>query len=123
MNTTEPPVNRDDVIAELDAQIQHAAGALKGLRGRVRRSLMDWIRALEDTRTSVMEGTTTEAQVRALVDQGCHLAGAFPAEQVGNRGLHTVWMTTSEDMSNNVAIVQHLGRLLRTQINGGDESP
>ena len=123
MNTTDPPINRDDVIAELDVQIRHATGALKGLRGKVRRNLTDWIRALEDARKSVAEATTTEAQVEALVDRGCRLAGAFPAEQVGNRGLHTVWMTTGEAMSNNVAIVQHLGRLLRTQIDGGDESP
>ena len=123
MNASEHPISRNDVIAELDAQIRHATGALKGPRGRIRRRLMDWTITLEDARHSVMEGTTTEAQVRALVDQGCRLAGAFPAEQVGNRGLQTVWMTTGEDMSNNVAIVQHLGRLLRTQINGGDTSP
>ena len=123
MNASETQFKRDHVIAELDAQIRHATGALKGRRGRVRRSLMDWISSLQDARTSVAAGTTTEAQVRALVDQGCRLVGAFPAEQVGNRGLHTVWITTSEDMSNNVAIVQHLGRLLRTQINGADSSP
>ena len=123
MNASETQFKRDDVIAELDAQIRHATRALKGRRRSVRRSLMDWISSLEDARKAVAEGTTTETQVRALVDRGCRLAGAFPAEQVGNRGLHTVWMTTSEDMSNNVAIVQHLGRLLRTQINGGDESP
>ena len=123
MNASQHPINRDDVIAELDAQIRHATRALKGRRRSVRRSLMDWISSLEDARKAVAEGTTTETQVRALVDQGCRLARAFPAEQVGNRGLHTVWMTTSEDMSNNVAIVQHLGRLLRTQINGADSSP
>ena len=122
MKASESPINRNDVIAELDAQIQHATGALKGLRGRIRHSLMDWISSLEDARKAVADGTTTEAQVRALVDRGCRLAGAFPAEQVGNRGLHTVWMTTDEVMVNNVAIVQHLGRLLRTQINGGDSS-
>ena len=99
MNVAEPPINRDDVIAELDAQIRHATGARKGRRGRVRRSLMDWIISLEDASKAVAEGMTTEAQVRALVDRGCRLAGAFPAEQVGNRGLHTVWMTTSEDMA------------------------
>ena len=115
MNAAEPPINRDDVIAELDARIRRATGALKGRRGRARRSLMDWISSLEDARTSVAAGTTSEAQVRALVDRGCRLCGAFPAEQVGNDGERQVWITTGEDMANNVAIVQHLGRLLRTQ--------
>ncbi len=123
MNVSKHPINRDDVIAELDAQIRHATGALKGLRGKVRRNLTDWIRTLEDARKSVAEATTTEAQIEALVDRGCRLAGAFPAEQVGNRGLHTVWMTTGEAMSNNLAAVQRLGHLLRTQIDDGDTSP
>ena len=123
MNASQHPINRDDVIAELDAEIRHATGALKGLRGKVRRNLTDWICALEDARSSVAEATTTEEQIEALVDRGCRLAGAFPAEQVGNRGMHTVWMTTDEAMANNVAIVQHLGRLLRTQTEGGVESP
>ena len=123
MNASQHPINRDDVIAELDARIRHATGALKGRRGRVRRSLTDWISSLEDASKAVAEGTTTEAQVRALVDRGCRLAGTFPADQVGNRGLHTVWMTTSEDMASNVAIAQHLGRLLRTQTNDADSSP
>ena len=123
MSASQHPINRDDVIAELDAQIRHATGALKGRRGNARRSLIAWKSALEDARKAVTAGAITEAQVRALVDQGCRLAGAFPADQVGNRGLHTVWMTTSEDMAKNVAIVQHLGRLLRTQTEGGIKSP
>ncbi len=120
MNTADSPINRDDVIAELDAQIRHSTGALKGIRGKARRSLMDWIRALEDARKSIMAGTTTEVQIGALVDRGCRLAGAFPAEQVGNRGRRTVWMTTGEAMSHNVAVVQRLGDPLRTQSNGAD---
>ena len=123
MNASEQPINRDDVIAELDAQIRHATGALKGLRGRVRRNLMDWIGVLEDARQSVMEGTVTETQVASLVDRGCRLAGAVPADQVGHDGERQVWITTGEAMASNVAIVQHLGRLLRTQIEGGEESP
>ena len=123
MNAGQHPINRDDVIAELDDQIRHATGALKGRRGRVRRSLMDWISSLEDARKAVAEGTATEAQVRALVDRGCRLAGAFPADQVGHDGERQVWITTGEDMANNVAIVQHLGRLLRTQTNDADSSP
>ena len=63
------------------------------------------------------------AEATPTVDRGCRLAGAFPAEQVGNRGLHTVWMTTDEAVAKNVAIVQHMGRLLQTQIEGGNESP
>ena len=86
MNASEHPINRDDVIVELDAQIRHATGALKGLRGRVRRNLMDWINALEDARQSVMEGTVTETQVASLVDRGRRLAGAVPADQVRHDG-------------------------------------
>ena len=123
MNDNEAQISRDDVIAELDTQIQNTTTFLKGKRGNVRRSLTGWRSALEDARQSVRAGTTTEAQVSALVHQGCRLAGAFPAEQVGNRGLHTVWMTTDEAMANNVAIVQQLGRLLRTQITSADTSP
>ena len=123
MNARETQFNRDDVLAELDAQILHAVGTLQGQRGNGRRSLIAWKSALEDDRQSVTEGAITEAQISALVDQGCPLAGAFPAEQIGNRGLHTVWMTTDEAMANNVAIVQHLGRLLRTQINRAGSSP
>ena len=124
MNASDPTINRDDVIAELDSpdparhrSPQGTAEATCGL------SLIAWKSALEDDRQSVTKGAITEAQVSALVDQGCRLAGAFPADQVGNRGLHTVWMTTGEDMSSNLAMVQHLGRLMRTQANGGDESP
>ena len=123
MNASDPTINREDVLVELDSQIRHAVGALEGRRGNGRRSLIAWKSALEDARQSVTAGAITEAKVSALVDQGCRLAGAFPADQVGNRGLHTVWMTTGENMSNNVAIVQHLGRLLRTQIHGADGSP
>lgn len=123
MNARETQFNRDDVLAELDARIHHAVGALKGRRGNGRRSLIAWKSALEDYRQSVTEGAITEAQVSALVDQGCRLSGVFPADQVGNRGLHTVWMVTGEAMSNNVAFVQQLGRLLRTQIDGADTSP
>ena len=71
MNARESQFNRDDVLAELDAQIRYATAVLKGRRGNVRRSLIAWKSALEDARTSVAAGTTTEAQVRALVDQGC----------------------------------------------------
>ena len=123
MNARETQFNRDDVLAELDAQNHHAVCALKGRRGNGRHSLIAWKSALEDDRQSVTDGFITEAQVSPLVDQGCRLAGAFPAEQVGYRGRHTVWMTADEAMANNVSIVQHLGRLLRTQINGADSSP
>ena len=123
MNASEPQINREDVVAELDAQIRHATAILKGQRGHVRRSLTGWKSALEDTRKSVAEGTITEAQVRALVHLGCRLAGAVPAERVRHDGDTEVWITTGEAMSSNVAIVQRLGRLLRTQVNGGDASP
>ena len=62
MNASEHPINRDDVIAELDAQIRHAIGALKGRRGKVPRNLMDWMSGPEYARQSVMEGTTTSAK-------------------------------------------------------------
>lgn len=123
MDADEPQINREDIVAELDALIQHTTTALKGLRGNVRRRLTDWKSTLEEARRSVAEGTTTEEQVKALVDQGCRLAGAFPAEQVGDRELRTVWMVTGEAISNNVAVVQRLGDLLWTQINGADTSP
>ena len=123
MNAGGPTNNREDVLAELDSQIRHATAVLKGRRGNARRSLFAWKSALEDARQSVTAGAITEAKVSALVDQGCRLAGAFPADQVGNRGLHTVWMTADEATANNVAIVQHLGRLLRTQIHGADGPP
>ena len=123
MDARETQFNRDDVLAELDAQILHAVGTLKGQRGNWRRSLIAWKSALEDDRQSVTEGAITETQVSALVDQGCRLAGPSRRNRSGNLGLHTVWMTTDEAMANNVAIVQHLGRLLRTQINGADSSP
>ena len=118
MDADEPQINREDVVAELDALIQHTATILKGRRGNVRRRLMGWKSALEDARRSVAEGTITEEQVETLVDQGCRLAGAFPAEQVADRGLRTVWMITGEAMANDVAIIQRLGDLLWTQING-----
>ena len=76
MNDSETRINRDDVIADLDAQIEHTTAALKGKRGNVRRRLVSWRSALEDARRSVVEGMTTEAQVGALVRQGCRLAGA-----------------------------------------------
>ena len=123
MNASEPQINREDVVAELDAQIRHVAAILKGRRGNIRRSLTGWKSALEDARESVMDGTITEAQVRALVHRGCRLAGAVPAERVGHDGETEIWITTGEAVSSNVAIVQRLGRLLRTQVNGGDTSP
>ena len=123
MNDNETQFSRDDVVAELDVQIEHTTAALKGLRGNARRSLTGWKSALEDARQSVMAGTTTEAQVTALVRQGCRLAGAVPSQMVGHDGDRPVWITTGEAMSRNVAIVQQLGRLLRTQINGEDASP
>jgi hypothetical protein len=123
MDADEPQTDREDVVAELDALIQHTTTVLKSRRSNVRRRLMDWKSALEDAKKSVTDGTTTEEQVEALVDRGCRLAGAFPAEQVGDRGLRTVWMITGEAMANDVAIVQRLGDLLRTQIDGADASP
>ena len=123
MNTSEPQIDREDVVAELDAQIRHATAVLKGRRGHVRRSLTGWKIALEDARESVMEGTITEAEVRALVHLGYRLAGAVPAERVGHDGDTEIWISTGEAMSSNVAVVQRLGRLLRTQVNGADTSP
>ena len=123
MNASKPQINREDVVAELDAQIRHVTAILKGRRGHVRRSLVGWKSALEDARESVMEGTITEAQVRVLVHRGCRLAGAVPAERVGHDGETEIWISTGEAVSSNVAIVQRLGRLLRTQVNGGDTSP
>ena len=123
MNDNETNINRDDVVAELDVQIEHTTAVLKGLRGNARRSLLRWKNALEDARQSVVEGTTTEAQVRALVHQGCRLAGAVPSQMVGHDGDRPVWITTGEAMARNVAVVQQLGRLLRTQINAADASP
>ena len=123
MNDSETRINRDDVIADLDAQIEHTTAALKGKRGNVRRRLVSWRSALEDARRSVVEGTTTEAQVWALVRRGCRLAGAVPSQRVGQDGDHTVWITTGEDMARDVAIVRQLGHLLRTQIDGADASP
>ena len=99
MNANEPPINREVVVAELDAQIRHAIGILKARRGNVRRSLIGWKGALEDARKSVVEGTTTEAQVRALVHRGCRLAGAVPAERVGHDGETEIWITTGEAVS------------------------
>ena len=122
MKANEPQINREDVVAELDAQIRHVITVLKGRRGRVRRSLTGWP-PLEDARKSVMEGSITEAQVRALVHRGCRLAGAVPAERVGHDGETEIWITTGEAVSSNVAIVQRLGHLLRTQVNGVDTSP
>ena len=69
-----------------------------------------------------MAGTTTAAQVGALVHRGCRLTGAVPAERVGHDGDREVWITAGEAMAGNVAIAQRLGRLLRTQVNG-DASP
>ena len=123
MNASEPQTNREDVVAELDALIQHTTALLKGRRGNARRGLLDWRSALEDAKQSVLEGNTTEEQVTALVNRGCRLAGAFPADRVGDYGYTEEWMTTSEVMANNVTIVQQLGDLLRTQINGADPSP
>ena len=123
MNTSEPQINREDVVAELDAQIGHAAAVLKGQKGSVRRSLMGWKSALEEASESVIEGTITEAQVRVLVHRGCRLAGAVPAERVGHDGETEIWISTGEAVSSNVAIVQRLGRLLRTQVNSADKSP
>ena len=123
MNASESQINREDVVAELDAQIRHATAVLKGRRGHVRRSLISWKSTLEDTRESVMEGTITEAQVRVLVHRGCRLAGAVPAERVGHDGETEIWISTGEAVSSNVAIVQRLGRLLRTQVNSADKSP
>ena len=123
MNAGEHPINRDDAIAELDAQIRHATGALKGLRGSIRCSLMDWISALEDARQSVMEGMANEAQVRSLLGRVCRLPELCRRTQVGHDGERQVWITTGEAMSHSVAIVRHLGSLLRTQIECGDESP
>lgn len=42
MNANQPPINREDVVAELDAQIRHAASVLKGRRGNLRRSRIGW---------------------------------------------------------------------------------
>ena len=123
MNDNEIQISRDDVVAELDAQIRHATAILKGRRGNARRSLLGWKSALEDARQSVMAGTTTEEQVEALVHQGCRLAGAIPSQTVRHVGDTPVWITTGEAMSRNVAAVQQLGRLLRTQINGADTPP
>ena len=123
MDPSEPQTNREDVVAEVDVLIQHTAVLLKGQRGNARRGLMDWRSALEDAKQSVLEGTISEEQVSALVDRGCRLAGVFPADRIGDRGYAEVWMTTSEVMANNVTIVQRLGDLLRTQINGADPSP
>ena len=123
MNASKPQINREDVVAELDAQIRHVTAILKGRRGHVRRSLISWKSALEDTRESVMEGMITEAQVRVLVHRGCRLAGAVPAERVGHDGETEIWISTGEAVSSNVAIVQRLGRLLRTQVNSADKSP
>ena len=123
MNASDPTNNRDDVIAELDSQIRHATAVLKRRRGNARRSLIAWKSALEDARQSVTEGVITEAQVSALVHQGCRLVGAVPSQIVRHDGDVPVWITTGEAMSDNVAIVQHLGRLLRTQTEGGNESP
>ena len=94
-----------------------------GRLSNVRCRLMDWDNALEDAKGSVAEGTTTEGQVKALVNKGCCLAGAIPSDQVGRRGERQVWMFTGEAMSNDVAIVLHLGDLLRKQINGAGPSP
>ena len=123
MNDNETQFGRDDVVAELDVQIEHAAAVLKGRRGNARRSLLAWKSALEDARESVMDGTTTEAQVSALVRRGCRLAGAVPSQMVGHDGDQPVWITTDEAMARNVAVVQQLGGLLRTQINAADTSP
>ncbi|MDE2813116.1 MAG: hypothetical protein OXM01_08835 [Gemmatimonadota bacterium] len=123
MNASEPEITRDDVIAELDARIGHVAAVLKGRRGNVRRSLTGWQSALEDARKSVVAGTITAAEVNALVHRGCRLAGAVPAQRVGHDGETEVWIATDEAVSGNVAIVQRLGRLLRTQASGGDASP
>ena len=116
MNDNETQFGRDDVVAELDVQIEHAAAVLKGRRGNARRSLLAWKSALEGARQSLMDGTTTEAQVSALVRQGCRLAGAVPSHMVGHDGDQPVWITTGEAMARNVAVVQQLGGLLRTQI-------
>ena len=121
MNADEPQIIRDGVISELDAQVRHVTEVLKGQRGYARRSLASWKSALEDARTSVMEGTITEAQVRALVHQGCRLAGAVPAERVSHDGHTEIWISTGESVSSNVAIVQQLGRLLHTQVEGGQD--
>lgn len=83
--------------------------------------MIGWISALEDVRKAVLGGTATEAQVRAFVDRGCRLAGAAPADQAVHDGKRQVWITTGEAMASNVAIFQHLGRPLPTQINGGIE--
>ena len=123
MNASERPINREDVVAELDAQIRHATAVLKGRRGNVRRSLIGWKSAPEEARKSVADGTITEAQVRALVHRGYRRDGAVPPERVGHDGETEIWITTGEAVSSNVAIVQRLGRLLRTQVNGGDTPP
>ena len=123
MNDNETQTTRDVVAAELDAQIRHTTAVLKGRRGNARRSLLRWKSALEDARQSVVAGTTTEAQVSAFVHQGCRLAGAVPSQMVGHDGDAPVWITTGEAMASNVAVVQQLGRLLRTQITSADTSP
>ena len=123
MSASEHPISRENVIAELDFQIQYATELLKGRRGNVRRSLMDWKSTLEDAKQSVVEGTITEEQVTALVDRGCRQAGAVRSNMTGHFADRPVWVVTGEDMANNVAIMQRLGDLLRTQINGTESSP
>ena len=110
MDPSEPQTNREDVVAELDALIQQTAVLLKGQRGNARRGLMDWRSALEDAKQPAGEGTTTEEQVSAWVDRGCRLAGAFPADRVGDHEYTEVWMTTSEVMANTVPVRKPLSR-------------
>ncbi len=123
MSASEPQTSRENVVAELDFQIQYATELLKGRRGNVRRSLMDWKSALEDAKQSVVEGTITEEQVTALVDRGCRQAGAVRSNMIGHFADRPVWIVTGEEMANNVTIMQRLGDLLRTQINSAEPSP
>lgn len=66
MDADEPQINREDVVAELDALIQHTATILKGRRGNLRRRLTDWKSTLEVARRSFQEGTITGEQVEAF---------------------------------------------------------
>lgn len=123
MSASEHQISREDVIAELDFQIQHATALLKGRRGNARRGLMDWRSAIEDTKKAVAEGTITEEQVKALVHRGFRLGGAIQTNMVGHFRDRPVWIVTGEEMASNLAIIQQLGDLLRTQINGAEPPP
>ena len=77
---------------------------------------IEWLESMRERREKLAGRTLTEDDVKGMIQQGCRLTGAIPANVISSTGMPSVWVTTNQEQSRQVNALHAMGSQLREEI-------